>query len=86
MKRALSTLRPTLEVAAISAYAFGGVLVVGCTVEQSASTSDADAGTTQALVSIERTVQARAPEEGRAEAFAGFLRVPPTPIPRWCSS
>jgi hypothetical protein len=81
MKRALSTMRPTLEVAAIGAYAFGGLMVVGCTVEQSSYSSDADVGTTQALVSIERTVQARAPEEGRAEAFAGFLRVPPEADP-----
>lgn len=81
MKRALSTQRPTLEVAAIGAYAFGAFLIVGCTVEQSSYSSDADVGTTQALVSIERTVQARSPEEGRAEAFAGFLKAPPEADP-----
>jgi hypothetical protein len=81
MKRALSTQRPTLEAAAISAYAFGASLVLGCTVEPSSYSSDADVGTTQALVSIERTVQARTPEEGRAEAFAGFLKAPPEADP-----
>jgi hypothetical protein len=77
MKRALSTRRPTLEVAAIGGCAFGAWFLVGCAVEPSSYASDADVGTTQALVSIERTLQAGSPDEGRAEAFAGFLKAPP---------
>lgn len=81
MKRAPSTLRPTFSVTAIGASMFSAAALLGCAVEPSSYASDADVGTTQALVSIERTVQARLPDEGRAEAFAGFLKAPPEADP-----
>ncbi|HEV8244244.1 MAG TPA: hypothetical protein VGP93_00610 [Polyangiaceae bacterium] len=54
-----------------------GATVVGCTADPPDYTVDADAGSTHALVSIERSAQAREPHETRAEAFAGFLQTPP---------
>ncbi len=51
--------------------------VLGCTAEPTGDTVDADTGSTNALVSIERSTQARDPFETRAEAFAGVLQAPP---------
>ena len=64
------------ETEAIGAYALGAFIIVGCTVEPSSYSSDADVGTTHALVSIERTVPARALEEG----WRGGGQVPDTRV------
>ncbi len=49
----------------------------GCTNETPDYTLDADTGSTNALVTIERSTQVHEPFDTRAEAFAGFLQAPP---------
>jgi hypothetical protein len=50
---------------------------LGCTAEVPPYSTDADTGSAQAFVSIERTARAQEPGDTRAEAFAGVLQTPP---------
>jgi len=61
---------------ALAATSFvAAAVALGCAAPVDPNTSDADSGTAQAFVSIERTT--RAEEETRAQAFAGVLQTPP---------
>ena len=51
-------------------------LALGCTVETVDDSAQAQAGSTHALISIARQTSAAAPDDTRADAFAGFLRAP----------
>jgi hypothetical protein len=51
--------------------------MVGCAAETPDYTADADTGSTQALVTIDRAVDLDAPDALRAEAFAGIVQAPP---------
>lgn len=50
---------------------------MGCAVDAPDDASDADTGTTHALVAIDRAVDLDAAEGLRAEAFAGIVHAPP---------
>jgi hypothetical protein len=52
------------------------VLALGCSVGSEEYTADAETGSTHALVAIERSVAVDAPDAPRANALAGFVRVP----------
>jgi hypothetical protein len=54
----------------------GTAFALGCAVEPVEYTADADTGSTHALVSVERSTLVNADEAPRAEALAGFVRVP----------
>ncbi len=74
--------RPTIEAmrrpAAGALKAFGfGALALGCNVDVSADTETAQNGVTHAVVVVERSAGAETPEDVKAEAFAGFLSLPP---------
>jgi hypothetical protein len=73
MQRRVRTLWPAL----VATTFVAATLALGCTGEVLPETVDADTGTAQAFVSIERTVHAQDPVETRAEAFAGVLQTPP---------
>ncbi len=64
-----ATLAATTLVAAVAA--------LSCTAEVPPYSTDADTGSAQAFVSIERTTRAHELSDTRAEAFAGVLQTPP---------
>jgi hypothetical protein len=72
MQRRVTTVWPALAVTIVVA-AMGS----GCTADVPPYSTDADTGTAQAFVSIERTVRAQELDAARAEAFAGVLQTPP---------
>jgi hypothetical protein len=55
---------------------FVAPLALGCTTRVVDYTADADTGTTHALISVERSVEAESPAAPRAAAFASFVRLP----------
>ena len=73
MQRRLRILWPALAATTFVA----ATMALGCTADDVPYTADADTGSAQAFVSIERTVRAQEPYETRAEAFAGVLQTPP---------
>jgi hypothetical protein len=54
-----------------------GALALGCGVDVAADTETAQNGVKHAVVAVERSAGAETPEEVKAEAFAGFLSLPP---------
>jgi len=54
-----------------------GALALGCAVDTAADPETAQSGVTHAVVVVERSAAADAPEAVKAEAFAGFLSLPP---------
>ena len=67
--------RPTTAVTALAALSFAA-LAFGCAVDTSSETETAQSGVKRAVVVVERTVGADAPDAVKAEAFAGFLSLP----------
>jgi len=59
----------------MAALTLGGA-ALACSVEVDPEHGTADAGSTRAVIAITRSAPAAAPEDARAEAFAGFLRTP----------
>jgi hypothetical protein len=59
----------------IASIAFG-VLLAGCSAELEQYNADADTGSTHALIQIQRSVSVDGTSAPRAEALAGFVRVP----------
>jgi hypothetical protein len=53
-----------------------GVLLAGCSAQLEQYDSDADTGSTHALIQIQRSVSIDGASAPRAEALAGFVRVP----------
>jgi hypothetical protein len=51
---------------------------VACTTQVDDFTTDADTGSTHALITVERNVTANGSASIRGGAFAGFVRIPPT--------
>jgi hypothetical protein len=49
---------------------------LACSVEVAPAPESSEAATTNAVISVTRSAPAAAPEDARAEAFAGFLRTP----------
>jgi hypothetical protein len=54
-----------------------GALSFGCAAEVGADTETSRSDVTHAVVVVERSVEAESPEAVKAEAFAGFLSLPP---------
>ena len=54
-----------------------GALSFGCAAEVGADTETAQSDVTHAVVVVERSAEAETPEAVKAEAFAGFLSLPP---------
>jgi hypothetical protein len=67
--------RPTAAVGLLKGLGFGA-LALGCTVDASGDVETSRDGVTHAVVVVERSAGAEAPEEVKAEAFAGFLSLP----------
>jgi len=68
----VSTFSPRLGVAAIL---MGGI-ALACSAELDTYSTDADTGSTHAFISVQRTATVDSTTTTRADAFAGFLRVP----------
>jgi hypothetical protein len=69
----------TGQLSELSPAVLGGsiVLILGCSGSAATYTSDADNGSTHALVSVERRVVAGSAEPAQNRAFATFTRTPP---------
>jgi hypothetical protein len=59
-----------------------GAGALACSAQVDEDHATTDAGSTRAVITVTRSAQAAAPEDARADAFAGFLRTPANADPK----